>query len=288
MRRSIPFTARRGFTFVELTVVIAILLVLASIALAVGRSVLAGGQSQATADVMRVLDSVVFEYGQITNETIPSEIEIVGEGQERLVWPIADAANADLAPNDQPTPLEAVVPSGALMLQAVRELAPSAAELVNGIDPALMGTQSVGAGTGSVLLQNVVDGFGNPIRFVHPAWHGRYGTFYGGNPPAPSSSVPNRVFNPDSNAELAVNTLRRSYLPFNPTTGDGSDRVRRGDADEGLCQGDRPYLYSAGPDGDPGTITDNVYLDDAQPKFPWETTDDPNFAWDGSGRDLTR
>jgi len=31
------------------------------------------------------------------------------------------------------------------------------------------------------------------------------------------------------------------------------------DSDGGLTSGNRPYFYSAGPDGDPSTLEDNVY-----------------------------
>ncbi|MBY0311219.1 MAG: hypothetical protein K2W85_04055 [Phycisphaerales bacterium] len=53
--------------------------------------------------------------------------------------------------------------------------------------------------------------------------------------------------------------------PFNPSTNAGDV----GDSDEGLLDGGRGYFYSVGPDFDPGSRADNVYIDPV--KYPAET-----------------
>lgn len=271
-------TSHRAFTLVELTVVIAIILVLVGIVAAVGTAVLSGGQAQATRDTIRLLDNVVFEYGQQTNSSIPSEIEVFAEGETSgLLYPIADAAVTQ--GGDYVDDAGDVIESTALMLYAARENAPGAFDLATAIDPSFSRTVSLNANAAAVGLPTVIDAFGNPIRFVHPKWDGRYGPYWDGDSQEPGTNL--REF-PDGSGNPI---LRRSFLVDEPE--DGS--VRRGDADEGICQGDRPYFYSAGPDGDPGTITDNVYISDAFPSFPYETTEERDIRnWPDSGRVLTR
>lgn len=82
----------------------------------------------------------------------------------------------------------------------------------------------------------VLDAWKNPIRYVHPAFDGRIQT------------------------SVRVDTLLGPVPPgrtiYDPPI------VQRTDADSdiGLCQNNRPYFYSAGPDGMPDTIEDNIYL----------------------------
>jgi hypothetical protein len=110
-----------------------------------------------------------------------------------------------------------------------------------------------GAGVGTTVL----DAWGNPIRFVHPVWQGGYGAFVKADGTLDSSRPDRKVPSVDGLTEISYT---RSYR----TAAGGS-----GSADEGLCPGNRPYFYSAGRDGDPGTREDNVY--GTPPSFPAET-----------------
>lgn len=81
----------------------------------------------------------------------------------------------------------------------------------------------------------VLDAWKNPIRYVHPAFDGKID---------PQRSV---------TAMLGDPPMGRDYEPRNVQRTDGN-------SDIGLCPNNRPYFYSAGPDGMPETIEDNIYL----------------------------
>jgi hypothetical protein len=91
-------------------------------------------------------------------------------------------------------------------------------------------------------------------------WHGGYGAFVLPDGSSAGSNRPTRQV--PSVDGLSTRNYSRSYK-----FGGG-----RGQADEGLCPGNRPYFYSAGPDGDPGTRGDNIYLETARPTYPPETS----------------
>lgn len=81
----------------------------------------------------------------------------------------------------------------------------------------------------------VLDAWKNPIRYVHPALDGRI------DPQVGVATL------------LGTAPSGRTYVPT---------EVRRmnTDSDIGLCPNNRPYFYSAGPDGRPETIADNIYM----------------------------
>ncbi|MBK9187418.1 MAG: prepilin-type N-terminal cleavage/methylation domain-containing protein [Phycisphaerales bacterium] len=81
----------------------------------------------------------------------------------------------------------------------------------------------------------VLDAWKNPIRYVHPAFDGRID---------PQKSVATL---------LGPATPGRTYVPANVLR-------TSADSDMGVCPNNRPYFYSAGPDGKPETIADNIYL----------------------------
>ena len=94
----------------------------------------------------------------------------------------------------------------------------------------------------------IVDAFNRPIRFVHPSMDGGFGDVY-----APGLKRSGEFLEITSRAGNTLKPeptkFRRSARPFDPKT--ASNVV--GDADEGICTSERPYFYSAGLDGDPGT-----------------------------------
>ncbi len=92
----------------------------------------------------------------------------------------------------------------------------------------------------------ILDGFGQPIRFVHPSFDGG---------PAPIDVNPYHNSSGPGTVQFS-----RAALPGNAVP----DAV--GDSDEGICVGKNPYFYSAGGDFDPGTRDDNVYS--IEPTFP--------------------
>lgn len=271
---------RTGFTLIELLVVIVIIGILAGIALVIGSSVTQGSKSRITEDVIRVLDGTLTEYTAEKGK-IPS-VFTDDRGRE---WPLVDArpvSNTDYT--------SAATPSLAMYFLALREV-PGVEQLASGIDsrfvrrggpdgkaadlkmPGVTGNDPEltkrGATNATKIRDSlwVLDGFGNPIRFVHPKYHGGHGDFFNstggaGTPTRPALSVVLGL--PSSPTTVQY---RRSARPYNPTGTLVKGTV--GDGDEGLCVGGRPYFYSAGADGDPGTNADNVYT--TRPTFPVES-----------------
>ena len=231
----------RGFTLIELLVVVLIIAVLVGIGLAVGARVVEGGKVSQTRDLLKTLDNVLNSYRTAT-DSLPSAAIIdprqdEGNPTGTIVYlPMADAWDAD---NDR------MINSLGVFLAEARRV-PDAAAVLDNIDPEryqefryTAGTPSTSPGATEPLLLTVLDAWGNPIRFVHPAFHGV------------------RTLE-DVDAIIGPAPMG-SYYP---------EEIRREpgqrDADGGLTTG-TPYFYSAGPDGDPSTIEDNVYT--TEPKI---------------------
>lgn len=274
-----------GFTLIELLVVIAIIAIIASISLLVANRVTEGGRTDQTRNIIRTMDQVLAAYSADQGGgKFPSKY--VDETAQKNEYPIVDA-RLDSASVDRTALPE---PTVQLFLLASGESA-SLMSMVNGIDGTfrdadgkrgrIVESQNVvsyafgAAGTTVVRADGntpakaplVRDPWGNAIRYVHPRYSGGHGDF---NTQSAGS------WTSQARAKLMVTVkrggadtsleFRRSYRPFNPTTATGTPV---GDADEGVAAGARPYFYSAGPDGDPGTRDDNVYTD--PPAFPSET-----------------
>jgi hypothetical protein len=103
----------------------------------------------------------------------------------------------------------------------------------------------------SAAAATAFDPWGNPIRYVHPVFDG---LLFGPD---------NDLTDPDAEVRL-VDDLR--LLPPRDGTMWAIERIRRnaesddpdesGDSDGGICRGDHPYFYSAGPDGKVGYLVD--------------------------------
>ncbi len=314
---------RRGFTLVELLVVIVIIGVLTSLVIGMAWRVTQGGRASATQSVLHALDSLLTEQ-VAAREAQPSPfvktrpklyIDLISpldnprnelEDPHEYVFPIIDGRMSGrvfpiVFPLEGTPPaadhpfdrdLDPVEPSGALFLLALAAGGGNADAALKGIDSKFIqrrdvwafgwqADDSTGEPTGGAVRKRlripvVLDAFGNPIRFVHPAYAGGYGDYFslGPNPPNPPRGMVTRP-------PLTVSYLNggsptpmpflRSYRPWNL---DGvSQPVGNpvGDGDEGICQGGSPYFYSCGNDGDPGTRKDNIYT--TTPQFPKETAD---------------
>lgn len=121
----------------------------------------------------------------------------------------------------------------------------------------------------------VQDAFGFPIRVVFPGLGGGSGPYYDVDASQLRTRSPHAIpvpfMAPTPGARPQPALFVRSYRGFDPET----VRSRRpvGDADEGAPLASRPYFYSVGPDGDPGTRKDNVYV--TAPAFERETQNFP-------------
>ncbi len=242
-------TRQPAFTLIELLIVIGIIAILVGIAITVGAKVLSSGKERLTLDALKVLDQSLAEYVASKGGNPPATVDDPRPGNTGAtiyIQPVADATNmAD----------GVTINSVGLYVAQCRGLA-SVDAIFKGLDAKIFrlydpdGT-SAGWDNQPELL-TVFDGWGNPIRYVHPAFQG---LIYGPWPTlsTPTASVP-------TSAVLGAPPANRAY---------GIVDIRRnnqagGDADGGRGPGGRPYFYSAGPDGDPSTIADNVYLNQPQ------------------------
>lgn len=288
---------QRAFTLVEMMVVIGIIVILVSITLGVASAVVEGGRKRATEGVLRALDQTMDIYIDKKGEIPPALVAVppsrlVGGGPldgQTMYYPMIDGV-VQIANG---APFLAIDSVGIYMFAA--EQVPEIQSIVAGLDskfvrrgqasaaPEIAGGAGGGANASStqplVEITSVLDAWGNPIRIVHPRFDsiivgsGQFGSIG----ILPTTDASDGYF---TASELP--RLGGRYMPFRrirrlaPTRDEWrnfdaatiaqnfSNRV--GDSDGGACPSPRPYFYSAGPDGDPSTIDDNVYT--VRPRFP--------------------
>ncbi len=243
-----------AFTLVELLVVIGIIVILAAIGLAISTKVAVAGKERLTQETIKKLDASLTEFVSAEN-VIPRPWVIdprENNADGQFIQPVADARDASG---------EIINSVGLYMLQS--KGIPSVEAVFKAIDPKLLRQYSPvsppsAAFTEQPQLLTVFDAFGRPMRYVHPAFQGlKYGPW--ASPAVPPVQYVNTSDilgpapnNPRTGAphQYGLTTLRR-----NNTGAGGTDA----DSDGGLCAGGRPYFYSAGNDGDPSTVDDNIY-----------------------------
>ncbi len=256
---------RRGFTLIEALVVIIVISILMGVSLTVSSRVLAGGRHRATEHVLRAVDSIITEYAASTGGKIPA-FYTSPSGDS---FPLADGLV-----NGLPQPSLSL-----FLLEAAK--VPSCQKMIEAIDGEFIRQEFVlatgwfGASTAPSLIPmqapSIVDGYGRPVRLVHPAFHGGSGPWVKDN--GGDGEVQNRP-------TIGINA---PVTPTRPSGGANGVPLLRsvntvtftgiGTADEGRCIANRPYVYSAGIDGNPGTRVDNIYLPTQRPQFQNETAD---------------
>lgn len=251
---------RVGFTLLELLIVIAIISLLVVISLAIGTKVLSGGRESLTTSITRSMDSTLSSYMADVGDKIPRSLVEHPSASSGIDWqPVADIRQGD-GDDDN------MVNSVGWYVYQMKDVS-SVASTISGLPSKVVKQYSPDedpltspSSSKQPLLTTVFDGWGRPLRYVHPDFDGvitdsSTSTDGGVNIADLVSIGPGESF--------AFNTIRR-----NRTTKVVSGVTIFADGDGGMCPNNRPYFYSAGADGDPSTIDDNIYS--TRPTFQTE------------------
>jgi len=237
-----PTTQHRAFTLIELLVVIGVIAVLVSLTLAAGSKVVSVGRERGTQWTLLTLDSMISDYIQ-SNGTVPAPFVKDPTNTSREV------AIIDGGVGNGSSDLEAF-DSTAWLIYQLRSEGASAVAAIEGLDDRV---RKIGLSTSNIadrrstgtFTTRILDVWGNPIRYVHPRFGGIRGE---------GANSTDRVDEAIGNTSLNFLYTQFSRDPKNKKNSDGGSPVAR-----------RPYFYSAGADGDPSTIDDNVYV--VRPNF---------------------
>jgi len=264
---------RRAFTLIEMMVVIAIIAILIAIAFVAGQRVMAGGRSRLTADTIKVLDQSLESYIQEKGSNPPLFVEDHraedDPNYQDKYWLDSDYAVLDSTPISDPND-RYVINSVGLYMHATENV-PGLSSIFQGLDPRIVKQWHDTSPLDQPPHATIYDGWGNPIRFVHPGFNGIWES-----PPRPAIPVPPPADFDSEGGTLSVASIPQFSLSSPKQLADGirNVQIRRsavtksdhdkgvtfpGDSDGGVCPGGRPYFYSAGPDADPSTTVDNVY-----------------------------
>ncbi|MFO0833743.1 MAG: type II secretion system protein [Phycisphaerales bacterium] len=264
---------RRGFTLIELLVVIGIIGVLVAIGLFVGRSVVGQGKQRATEGLIQIADKALEAYYDKKGEGPAPSYAYKNSTGQVYEFAILDGRSKNAGFDRDKDPAFDSFARFTLLCQGV----PEADAVIKSISDArqvrsvVVATASEVSSTSDLRSVEFIDGYGRPLRFVHPAYDGGSGPFLD----QAKKQVTPRDFKLITEKWGAGNktppvNLRRSYRPFDPgNLGTQDPRTAVGDADEGICPGSRGYFYSSGVDLDPGTREDNAYS--VKPNFAYET-----------------
>lgn len=249
---------RRGFTLMELLIVIAIIGLLIAITFAVGSKVVDGGKRTATEQTIRVLDTALSAYKSAKDDLPPVQcVWTPSGGGPSKVWPMSDVRDMDSTAGDRGG--QPITPGGSQMINSVGLFlyealkVPEAKAAIDQLPTKLVSTFDIdgdGADNQPELV-TVFDAWGNPLRFVHPALDG---------------------IMPDEGDNTDIDLLTRLGPPPKGTYGTATIRRNRAesltinaaedlaDGDGASCLGASGYFYSAGPDGKVGQKVDNAGL----------------------------
>lgn len=258
----------RGFSLVELLVVIAVLAVLISLTLSAGTKVVSVGRERGTQWALQSLDAALGDYiqssGSIPSATVRDPLD------RNLRVPLIDGAVGANA-SDLRT-----MNSASWFVYQLQSEGASAVNAINQIDQKLRQTVISQANPAvadetetGVRTTRLLDPWGNPLRYVHPRFAGPVGRGLAGGEQvatvagnvAVGLSYKWTTFTRDPTRRWQASNGRWSIA--------GQAEIdagrTRGLSDGGSPQNRRPYFYSAGPDGDPSTIDDNIYTN--RPSF---------------------
>lgn len=226
----LPRTRRSAFTLIELLIVIGIVTLLIAIGFAVANAVKGGAQERLTLATLQMLDQSLTEYVSVKSAIPPPIVKhpVLPNNQYQ---PVADASV---------TSGSDIIPSLGWYLVQLEECEP-ARKVIDAINPKLVNvsnrTPGSAGGDPDRAFRTVRDAWGNPIRYVHPAFQG-FVTNAGA-----ARTTTDILGNAPNGGSFTVPSLLRNNT--------NSDAGRAGS---------RPYFYSAGPDGNASTTADNIYI----------------------------
>lgn len=284
-----PALTAGAFTMIETVFVISLIALLVVITIGVGASMADAGKKRATEGVLQVLDGAVEDFmdktGSVPQSLVGIKLEEDFEGRVQgdvVYYPAFDGTiNLEIVNSDtrQPTRHHQVNSIG-IFLESIKS-GVDVDGLLASVDSTQIRSYDAPDDLQPALL-TVFDAWGNPIRYVHPTFDGiieesnnsgdrrilgeageyrsvmtdQDGFFTAGYLPVDDRFIP--FMDAPVNGELRRNRI--ISLDNETARANGSAEYPvEADSDGGRCPGNRPYFYSAGPDGDPSTIDDNVY-----------------------------
>ncbi len=255
--------ARRAFTLIELLVVIAIIGILAALVLGVGQAVVGSAKKQATQDTLAILDSAIAAYMDETDGLPPAFVELppVAPATTPDYWPMGDVRNMDYNTGANVPGIRQgaqIMNSTGLFFEEAQKI-PRVKSILDKLPSQYVVRRDVDSipdpnpVASQRSLTTVNDAWGNPIRFVHPAFDGVLVKSNGSPLDLSASSPPDLRVNPALAQQSKAQLIRRNSKSANPNPVLAEDFP---DSDGGRCTGNRPYFYSAGEDGRVGWLVD--------------------------------
>lgn len=263
---------RHGFTLMELLVVIGIISVLIALVVVVGSAVTSSARSRLTEDGLRVLDGTLASYiadvGDIPPAYVPDPRVTQNAGFRNVLLPVADARNmSDSDTAASPQGNQMINSVGLFMAQTNPAPDPQSVVRLRASPGAQKNLASLPSRLSAVYdadrtpdrqpsLPTAIDAWGRPMRYVHPAFDGLVTDLPTNPTPDPAAARDTLAVlgaPPAPIANWAIARIRRNARDTAPTP---TLAQHFADSDGGTCIGNRPYFYSAGPDGRVGVQVD--------------------------------
>jgi prepilin-type N-terminal cleavage/methylation domain-containing protein len=263
----------RGFTLVELLVVLGIIAVLISVVVVVGRGVSQAAKRNTTLNTLQVLDEAMAAYVSSEDASFPRfvEPEPSPSSNANNIWPVFDGVAQQSTVSGVNIPVNTI---GLFMYEANKN--PRCREILAKIPAKFVRSFDIdGAGPQPALI-TVFDAWDRPIRLVLPFSDGvitgpKAGTGAAVTAFRPIAEV---LVAPTGKAIVSGDLRRNNTTQRDATT---CNVLTSADSDGGRCVANKPYFYSVGADGlagistpascgDVDNVGDNVYT--TSPNLP--------------------